>query len=328
MEERANVALPPDPLAPFLATQGVLILDGGLATELEARGHDLSDELWSARLLADDPEAIRAVHFDYLEAGADCIVTASYQATVEGFARRGRSEAEAVALLRSAVTIAREARDAFWGDAERRAGRRRPLVAASVGPYGAARADGSEYTGDYDLDEAGLFEFHRQRFELLAAAGADLLACETIPSRAEARALARLVREHPATWAWLSFCCRDSARSADGSDFASLVAEIAPIRNLAAVGVNCTAPAHVAELVAAARAVTAKPIVVYPNSGAGWDAVARRWTDIDAAPESAGDFASGAALWHASGAALVGGCCRVGPREIVAIRRALLPPRG
>lgn len=327
MEERANAALPPDPLAPFLATQGVLILDGGLATELEARGHDLSDELWSARLLADDPEAIRAVHRDYLEAGADGIVTASYQATVDGFVRRGRSEAEAAALLRSAVTIARDARDAFWSDPERRAGRRRPLVAASVGPYGAARADGSEYTGDYDLDEAGLYAFHRGRFALLAAAGADLLACETIPSRAEARALARLVREHPATWAWLSFCCRDGARIADGSDFASLVAEIAPIRNLAAVGVNCTAPAHVAELVAAARAVTAKPIVVYPNSGEGWDAAARRWTGGDAAPEGAGDFASGAALWRSAGAAIVGGCCRVGPREIAAIRRALVPPR-
>jgi homocysteine S-methyltransferase len=317
-------ALPPNPLAPFLAAQGVVVLDGGLATELEARGHDLSDELWSARLLADDPEAIRQVHRDFLRAGADCIVTASYQATIEGFQRRGRSEAEAVALLRSAVTLAREARDAFWSDAANRAGRLRPLVAASVGPYGAARADGSEYTGAYDRDEAGLREFHRERFALLAASGADLLACETLPSRAEARALARLVEEHPATWAWMSFCCRDGARIADGSDFAALVAQVAVIPNLAAVGVNCTAPAHVAELVAAARAVTAKPIVVYPNSGEGWDAVARRWTGDDALA----DLGAGAALWRAQGAALVGGCCRVGPREIAALRRALLPPHG
>ncbi|HLF57094.1 MAG TPA: homocysteine S-methyltransferase family protein, partial [Thermoanaerobaculia bacterium] len=157
-----------NPIARFLAEQGVMILDGGLATELEARGYDLDDELWSARLLADDPDAIRRVHLDYLAAGADCIVTASYQATVEGFRRRGRSESEAIELLLAAVRIGRAARDEFWSAHEHRVGRLRPLVAASVGPYGAARADGSEYTGSYDLDEEGLVAFHRRRFELLA----------------------------------------------------------------------------------------------------------------------------------------------------------------
>jgi len=312
------------PIEPFLAAQGGMILDGGLATELEARGHDLSDELWSARLLADDPEAIRRVHLDYLAAGADCLTAASYQATIEGFQRAGRSEREAVALLESAVELARSARDEFWADESRRSGRLRPLVAASVGPYGAALADGSEYTGEYDLDESALREFHRRRFALLAAGGADLLACETIPSAVESRALASLLAEHPRTWAWMSFSCRDARSLRDGSDFAATLAELDALPNLAAVGVNCTAPEHVAGLVERAATVTAKPIVVYPNSGEKYDIGSHGWRPAAVSI----DLAAAAPTWRHLGARLVGGCCRVGPGEITAIRCALLgdPP--
>jgi homocysteine S-methyltransferase len=309
-----------NPLEPFLRAQGVAILDGGLATELEARGADLDDDLWSARLLADDPESIRRVHLDYLAAGADVIVAASYQATIEGFVRRGRSEAEAIGLLLSAVRIALDARAEYWSVAAHRAGRLRPLVAASVGPYAAFRADGSEYTGAYDLDEHGLVAFHARRFELLAAGGADLLACETIPSRAEARALARLLRAHPRTPAWISFACRDGERLSDGSDFAEIVAQLDELPALVAVGVNCTAPEHVASLVERARRATAKPIVVYPNSGERYEVALRSW--LPAARPI--DLAAASREWRALGAALLGGCCRTGPREIAAIRAALL----
>jgi len=310
----------PNPLEPFLRAQGVVVLDGGLATELEARGHALDDKLWSARLLADDPDAIRDVHRDYLVAGADVIVAASYQATIEGFRRRGGSESDAVDRLLAAVGIARAARDAFWSEPANRRGRLRPLVAASVGPYGAARADGSEYTGDYDLDETGLVDFHRRRFGLMAASGADLLACETIPSAAEARALARLLGARSETRAWMSFSCRDGVRLADGSDFATLVAAVEPLPNVVAVGVNCTAPAYVGELLERARRVTAKPLVAYPSSGERWDATGRCW--LPASEPVA--LAERAAEWRAHGARLVGGCCRVGPREIAALRAALL----
>ncbi len=194
-----------NPIRPFLGRQGVLILDGGLATELEARGADLGDAtgLWSARLLRADPDLIRDVHLAYLEAGADCIIGASYQATVAGFVATGLDEAQAVALIGRSVELAREARDLFWSRRDRpvrdspardRPGRLRPLVAASVGPYGAYLADGAEYTGAYGLAEGGLVAFHRRRFAILAASGADLLACETVPSLPEARALARLLR--------------------------------------------------------------------------------------------------------------------------------------
>jgi len=311
-----------NPIADLLARQGVVILDGGLATELEARGHRLDDELWSARLIVDDPEAIRRMHLDYLEAGADCVTSASYQASLQGFRRRGMTEAAAIGMLRRAVELALEARDSFWGEPRNPPGRVRPLVAASVGPYGAFLADGSEYTGAYDLDEEGLFAFHHRRFEILAGAGADLLACETIPSLPEARALARLLEAFPTTWAWMSFSCRDGARISDGSDFAEVVAGLDPIPNLVAVGVNCTAPEHLAELIGRARAATNKPIVVYPNSGERWDAGARRW--LPAAEPFV--WTSAVRGWVRRGARLVGGCCRVGPASIASIRRSLLDP--
>lgn len=307
-----------DPVKAFLRRQRPMILDGGLATELEARGCDLSDELWSAGYLLLDPDAIRRVHLDYLVAGADCVIAATYQATLGGFRRRGLSPHDARTLLLRAVGLAREARDRFWDAAP--TGRLRPLVAASIGPYGAFLADGSEYTGAYDRDEDALVAFHRRRFELLAGSGADLLACETLPSAAEARALLRLLRGSRGTWAWLSFSCRDGRHLADGSEIAEVAAEAAACERVAAVGVNCTPPRFVPELLDEIRRVSDRPIVVYPNSGETYDAAAKRWRG-DADP---GDFAACAAGWVERGAALVGGCCRTGPEHISRIRRRLL----
>ena len=308
----------PSPLAAWLAGPGVVLLDGGLATSLEARGHDLSDSLWSARLLIDAPEEIAAVHRAFLEAGADCVISASYQATLAGLGRRGLGPGEARETLQRAVKLARSARDGFAASALGGSRRHRPLVAASVGPWGAAQADGSEYTGAYAIDEAGLYAFHRERFALLAEAGADLLACETLPSRAEARALLRLLDETPGVWAWFSFTARDAARIADGTPLRELARELDHER-IAAIGVNCVAPARVPGLLAELRRGSSRPLVAYPNSGEGWDAAARRWVG-GAAP--AAD--SRPAAWRAAGAALIGGCCRVGPEAIRRLRRELL----
>jgi homocysteine S-methyltransferase len=312
-----------DPLEPFLRDGGALVLDGGLATELEKAGFDLAHPLWSARLLREAPEAIAEVHRAYLEAGADCITTASYQATVRGFERLGSTAAEAESLLRRSVDLALEARDAFWAGAGAGAAlrevRRRPLVAASVGPYGAYRADGSEYTGAYDLDESGLVAFHRERLHLLAKTGADLLACETIPSLAEARALVRLLADLPEGRAWVSFSCRDGERLSDGTPFANAVAEIARSTQVEAVGVNCTAPAHVEGLLRAAAAVTSKPLIAYPNSGESYDAIAKAWRGLS----DAADWGQRGLAWRAAGARLLGGCCRTGPSHVRALRAAL-----
>jgi homocysteine S-methyltransferase len=281
-------------LEELLAAQGVVLLDGGLATELEERGFDLSDELWSARLLRDDPAAIRAVHRAYVEAGADCVITASYQATLE------RLGADA---LRSSVELAREAGP--------------KLVAASVGPYGAARADGSEYTGAYDLDERGLGGWHAARFRVLDGSGADVLACETLPSFAEARALARLLGKTPA---WFSFTCRDGERISDGTPIAECARHLDAVPGVVAIGVNCTPPRFVESLVRRVRAVTRRPIVVYPNSGERWDAARRCWTGT----RDPSEFAEMAARWRDAGASILGGCCRTGPAHIRALRARLL----
>ncbi len=308
-----------NPIARGLAEQGCLVLDGALATELERRGADLRDALWSAKLLIEAPEMIRRLHYDYLAAGADVVITASYQATFEGFARRGLSRSDAADLMRLSVQLAAEARDEFWAAEARRRGRVRPLVAASIGPYGAYLADGSEYRGDYGLSEAELIDFHRPRMAVLASAGADLLACETIPCLTEGRALARLLPEFPNVTAWLSFSCCDGEHVCRGERFADVVAAVAGGDQAAAVGVNCTPPQYVESLIRAARTATDKPIVVYPNSGEKWDAGAGCWV-----PGTDGtDFGAAALVWRAAGAKLIGGCCRSGPEDIAAIRAAL-----
>lgn len=307
-----------DPLLPFLRGPAGLVLDGGLATELERAGFDLAHPLWSALLLRERPEAIAAVHRAYLDAGADCITTASYQGTVEGFRRVGTTTAEAEGLLRLSVRLAIDARDAFWG-AGAPPGRAWPLVAAGIGPYGAYLADGSEYTGAYDRDLDGLVAFHRDRMDLLLEAGPDLLACETIPSGVEARALSRLLAERPRAWAWVSFSCRDATRLCDGTPFADAVRAVAELPQVLAVGVNCTAPSYVEGLLHAAAQVTAKPLVAYPNSGETYDAQAKTWSGLlDPA-----DWGVRGRTWRAAGARLLGGCCRTGPDHVRALRAAL-----
>jgi homocysteine S-methyltransferase len=210
----------PNPLSPFFEAHDVVLLDGALATELERRGADLRDPLWSAKLLLENPAMIRQVHHDYYAAGADVATTASYQATIPGLMRRGLDRQQAAEMLRRSVILAQEARDDFWGLASNRTNRLRPLVAASIGCYGAYLHDGSEYRGDYGLTVQQLIDWHRPRLEILADSGADLIACETIPCLAEGEALVKLLAEFPQTFAWLSFSCRDEFRLCHGEWFA------------------------------------------------------------------------------------------------------------
>ncbi len=303
-------------LADALAA-GPVVLDGGLSTELEARGHDVSSALWSARLLRDDPEAVVAAHAAFAAAGAQVATTASYQATVEGFGATGVDRDEALALVAHSVGLARRGAPDGW-------------VAGSVGPYGAALADGSEYTGAYTdpswtgragggLTVAELRTFHRPRMETLAGAGADVLACETVPAAAEAEALlAEADALGVPVWLSLTTVVDDDgvARTRRGEPAADVFALARGVDAVVAVGVNCTDPAGVGPALAAA-ATAGIPLVAYPNSGEGWDAAARRWTgsggiDTDAVPG-----------WVAAGARLVGGCCRVGPAGIAALARTM-----
>ncbi len=300
------------PLKPFLDDYGVVVLDGAMATELERRGADLDDSLWSAKVLLESPELIRELHYDYFAAGADVAITASYQATFQGLAQRGLSRTEASDLIRLSVQLAREARDAFWEEPAHRQGRLRPLIAGSVGCYGAYLADGSEYRGNYGLSREELVEFHRGRIEVLAEAGVDLLACETIPCKVEAEALATLLSEIPETPAWLSFSCRDGEHVCEGDRLADCAAVLEDVENVVAVGINCTPPRYVSRLLQRLAPATKKTLVVYPNSGESWDPEARRWLD-DA--DYAG-LAEPAREWYRLGARVIGGCCRTTPETI------------
>jgi homocysteine S-methyltransferase len=301
-----------NPIDNILQKQPVLILDGAFSTELERRGCDLNDPLWSAKILMENPGEIAAVHEDYFNAGADCVITASYQATFEGFMKRGLDEEEASKLIASSINLAREVRDTFWKKAKNRVNRPRPLVAASVGPYGAYLADGSEYRGDYDLDEKALMLFHKKRLETLIAAGPDVIACETIPCLAEAKAMVRLLEEFPGVYGWISFSAKDGEHINNGERIEDCARWLDSHEQVAAVGINCTAPEYIESLIERIRDETNKPIIVYPNSGELYDAVGKKW-DSDSTDLSYGEKSL---LWHKKGAQLIGGCCKTTPDDI------------
>jgi homocysteine S-methyltransferase len=295
----------------------VVVLDGGLATALTMRGHDLSDRLWSARVLLTDPEAIQAVHLDYYRAGAKVATTASYQASIEGFEAAGSDRETALELIRRSVRLADAARRRFRDETPGSDHDGPLLVAGSVGPYGAMLADGSEYRGDYDIDAAALAAFHRPRMEALVEAGADLLALETVPTVREADVLVRLLEELDVR-GWLSFSCRDAASTSAGEPIEEAVA-LGGDPHVIAVGVNCTAPRFVPGLLARAQAVTTGPLIAYPNGGDRWDPVTRDW-----AADQGGAFEPRtAAGWTRLGVNWLGGCCGTGPGDIQALTDAL-----
>lgn len=281
-------------IARDLADYPLLVLDGAFGTELARRGFDTNDALWSAKALFEKPELVEAVHRDYYEAGADVSTSASYQATIEGFEKKGFSRDQAKELITRSVRLVQRARDAFWQQAAKRPGRPQPLVAASVGPYGAYLADGSEYRGDYKASRAELADFHAERLALLCGAQPDLLACETLPLLDEARAILTDLRRHPEAVAWISFSCRDDAHTCGGDAIADCARLLDKEPQVAAIGVNCTAPQHVAGLIRQIRQHTAKPIVVYPNTGETYDAVTKTW---HGSPTPYGDFVR---AWYAA----------------------------
>ncbi|GAB7003768.1 homocysteine S-methyltransferase [Nocardioides sp. AN3] len=289
-----------------------LILDGGLSNALEDRGHALVAPLWTARLLRDDPDEIAAVHRSYFAAGAQVATTASYQATLPGLVGAGLSPREAAGLIRLSVRLARDVVDDLVSEAGEKVPR---YVAASVGPYGAYLADGSEYRGRYGLDKAALRDFHAPRLELLASEGPDVLAVETIPDIDEAEVLVGLIDELGLP-AWVSLTVADGrTRAGQPLDEAFGVAASSP--HVIAVGVNCCDPAEALPAVREA-ALTGRPVVCYPNSGEGWQAATTRGTTGHWTGDSRFDV-SAATTWVSAGARLVGGCCRVGPDHISAL---------
>ncbi|XP_020486923.2 homocysteine S-methyltransferase [Labrus bergylta] len=314
----------PARLRHYMNDDGPFILDGGLATELEAQGvHLQGDPLWSARLLHTNPQAIRDAHYRYLLSGSDVITTATYQASITGFINHlDVSSERARELLMSGVHLARESVERFISQSHM-TGQRRLLVAGSVGPYGAFLCDGSEYTGSYakDMSVEDLKVWHRPQIECLAAAGADLVALETIPSIKEAEALVELLREFPNSKAWLAFSCKDEKHISDGSLFTDAVQVANRSPQLVAVGLNCCSPELVEPLLDSAGSLLSPDLswVVYPNSGEDWD----RQQGWHSSEKTAASILKLSHTWRTQGAALIGGCCRIGPADISELRREL-----
>ena len=284
------------PIAAFLKQQGFVLLDGGLATELEKRGHNLNNNLWSASLLINHPQEIRKVHLSYLDAGADCITTATYQASIPGFVEQGISEKKAKSLLKKALEIASEAREQYLDNSKNKnPSRIRPLIAVSIGPFGAYLADGSEFRGDYSVSTQKLRSFHESRWEILADSSADIFAFETIPSFREAVVLLELLKSTPEVYAWISFSCRDGMRISDGTYLAECAELFVNCEQIVGVGVN-------------------------PNSGEVYDENRKSWigsSDLI-------NLGTAAIEWFNLGARLLGGCCRTNPNHIADMKKALL----
>jgi homocysteine S-methyltransferase len=293
---------------------GLHVLDGGMATELEKRGLKLDGPLWSAQVLESSPELIVAVHRDYLEAGADCLLTASYQVSVEGFVEIGRGPEDAALSAARAFQKSVELAEQARRDYQLRSSR--PVwIGGSLGPYGAMLHNGAEFHGNYECSFDELVAFHQRRIAELAGTSADFLALESIPSLEEARAILAALESHPDVPAYLSFTCRDGQYISHGETLRACgeLLELHP--QVVGMGVNCTAPEWIGSLVRELVPVTGKPILVYPNSGEGWDAVHRCWLG-DGQIQEFGQLAKG---WRDAGARWIGGCCRTGPEHVRAV---------
>jgi homocysteine S-methyltransferase len=293
---------------------GLHVLDGGLATELEQRGFALNSPLWSAQVLQDSPEAIVAVHRDYLEAGADCLLTASYQVSVEGFQKigyapqaAGQAAAEA---FRTSVILAEKARSEYQARTQRKI-----WIAASLGPYGAMLHNGAEYHGNYECSFAELVGFHSRRIAVLAETDADFLAFESIPSGEEAKAILAALEHYPDLGAYLSFTCKDGTHVSHGEKLRECAELLNQTPQVIGIGINCTRPELIGSLTAELAQVTSKPIIVYPNSGEQWDAKNGCWFG----EETIKEFRELAVKWRAAGAQWIGGCCRTGPEHVRAV---------
>ena len=295
---------------------GLHVLDGGMATELERKGFNLDGPLWSAHVLQSSPETIATVHREYLEAGADCLLTASYQVSAEGFQEIGFDAQAAAAAaangLRASVALAEKVRSEYQAGSPRRI-----WIAASLGPYGAMLHNGAEYHGNYDCSFDELVGFHARRIAVLARTNADFLALESIPSLEEARAILAALQPYPDVAAYLSFTCRDGTHVSHGETLRACAELLDTQPQVIGIGVNCTAPELIGSLIGELAKVTSKPIIVYPNSGEQWDAVHRCWQG-DGQIQAFGELAG---RWRSAGAQWIGGCCRTGPEHVRAVAR-------
>ena len=306
-----------NPIKPILEQKKHMIIDGALASELQRRGCDLNDSLWSAKVLIEQPELIQQVHYDYFKAGADCAITASYQATPMGFAQKGIELEESIKLIKTSVKLAQQAKMQYLNDIKQD---KALLIAGSVGPYGAYLANGSEYTGDYQLSESEFIAFHKDRVTALIDAGVDILACETMPSFSEIKALAKLIQQFPMVNCWFSLTLKDQQHISDGTPLTEVIEYLNSIEQIVSVGINCIALEKVTPALEVLSKLTSKPLIVYPNSGEQYDPTTKQWHKNH---HHNCTFANQLDTWIKLGAKLIGGCCQTTPEDIVEIHQLL-----
>ena len=306
-----------NPIKTLLEQKKHIVIDGALASELQRRGCDLNDSLWSAKVLIEQPELIQQVHYDYFEAGADCAITASYQATPMGFAQKGIELEESIKLIKTSVKLAQQAKMQYLNDIKQD---KTLLIAGSVGPYGAYLANGSEYTGDYQLSESEFIAFHKDRVAALIDAGVDILACETMPSFLEIKALAKLIQQFPMVNCWFSLTLKDQKHISDGTPLTEVIEYLNSIEQIVSVGINCIALEKVTPALEVLSKLTSKPLIVYPNSGEQYDPTTKQWHKNH---DHNCTFANQLDVWINLGAKLIGGCCQTTPDDIVEIYQLL-----
>ncbi len=306
-----------NPIKPILEQKKHMIIDGALASELQRRGCDLNDSLWSAKVLIEQPELIQQVHYDYFKAGADCAITASYQATPMGFAQKGIELEESIKLIKTSVKLAQQAKMQYLNDIKQD---KALLIAGSVGPYGAYLANGSEYTGDYQLSESEFIAFHKDRVTALIDAGVDILACETMPSFLEIKALVKLIQQFPMVNCWFSLTLKDQQHISDGTPLTEVIEYLNSIEQIVSVGINCIALEKVTPALEVLSKLTSKPLIVYPNSGEQYDPTTKQWHKNH---HHNCTFANQLDTWIKLGAKLIGGCCQTTPEDIVEIHQLL-----
>lgn len=304
---------------------GLRVLDGGLATELERAGCDLASPLWSGEVLRMQPEKVLAVHRSYVDAGADCLLTASYQVSAIGFREIGltapAADQAARMAIQESVSLADQARREY-AQVENDAGRepRCIWVAGSLGAYGAALHNGAEFHGRYDVAREELIAFHAERIEAMRDTAADFLAFETIPSLEEAEAILTALGRFPDVAAYISFTCRDDGHTGHGETIEACARLLDASDQIVAIGINCTAPRYILPLIRKLRAASTKRIAVYPNSGETWMAETRSW----GGSSDPASFGALAVAWRSAGADWIGGCCRTGPEHIRAIAQSAI----
>ncbi|MFT9372305.1 homocysteine S-methyltransferase [Liquorilactobacillus hordei] len=294
------------PLLELLREKKLLVLDGAMATELEKAGVDTANELWSATALLDAPQKITNVHQNYFRAGADIAITNTYQATKQAFMKQGMSAAKSSELIKQAVFCAQKARNEYSEN-------KNLLLAGSIGPYGAFLADGSEYTGNYNLSIKAFQDFHYPRMKALVEAGVDLFAIETQPNFIELEAITELLeRKFSEMTAWIALSIKDSRHLCDGTSLEKVVKYLEQFENISAIGVNCTALENITPALKEIQPLTTKPLVVYPNNGDIYDPISKKWK-INPQAKTFSDLVP---TWISAGAKIIGGCCRTTPENI------------